>query len=355
MTSGSFDASRPDGGDLRGALQRLPDRLRLLATRDLRGLALPEAATVTGVVVSAAGDAALDADLAVASVGVEATVPVAVVRGGLLPAWVGPTSLVVVVALGRVDRRNRDVLAAGVAAGATVVVLTADTAFAGDAVAAGARVVALEAADVQPRLLPGIVLVPLVGVLEAAGLFAGAGAVMATALDQAALTTAACAVQPEGRDRSDAAGLARRIGRTLPLIYAAEGVGGAAAQWWKSAVNQSAKLVAFANGVPAMAHSELAMFGQAGDLTRQVFTMVLLRLPTEVEGSLAADQLDRFDELFAEVVAQVLVVPCQARGLAAYLDLAIRGQWVGLELAHLAGVDPSAMSILDEFWAATGQ
>ncbi len=352
MTTGPFDASRPDGGDLRGALELLPQRLSLLATRELEGLGLPATDLVTGVVVCAAGDDALDADQAVAMVSTEATVPVVVHRGGRLPGWVGPTTLVVVVALTRVDDRSRHVLEAARTAGADVVVVTADAGFAGDAVVAGARVFALERADVAPRVLPGIVLVPVLAIFEAVGLFPGAGGIMAGALAQVALATSACAAEPEGRNRPESAALARRIDRTLPLVYGADGVGGAAARWWKSAVNQSAKLAAFADGVPSMAYSELAMFGQAGDLTRQVFTMVLLRAPADVEGSLAAGQLDRFDELFGEVVNDVLTVTTEARSLAAYFDLAVRGQWVGVELANLAGVDPSAVSILNEFWAA---
>lgn len=335
---------------MRAALMLLPQRLSLLATRDLDGLALPTGDALGGVVVCAAGDDAIDADLVAAMVSAESTVPVVVCRGGRLPGWVSSTTLVVIVALTRTDERSRHVLGAATEQGAEVVVLTADGAFAGDTVVAGARVQAFERADVAPRLLPGIVLVGLIGIFEAVGLFAGAGALMAGALAQAALVSAECAQLPEGRERPATATMARHIGRTLPLVYGAEGVAGTAAKWWKSAVNQSAKLPAFADGVPAMAYAEFAMFGQAGDLTRQVFTMILLRPPVDVEGTLASGQLDRFGALFSEVVAEVMTVSTEARGLAAYLDLAIRGQWVGVELANLAGVDPSAVSYLREFW-----
>lgn len=345
-----FDASVPDGGDLRGALETLPRRLAALATRDLSGLALPSGDAVTGVLVCAAGDDALDADLAAAMVGPEVSVPVVVNRGGRLPGWVGAGSVVLVVALTRVDDRSRHVLEAATGTGATVVVVTADSGFAADAVVAGARVCALDAGDVAPRLLPGVVLVPLLGLLEALGLFPGAGGVVSAAFAVAAATTAECAAAPEGRKRPETASLARKVDRTLPLVYGADGVPGFAAKWWKSAVNQSAKLPAFADGVPSMTYSEFSMFGQAGDLTRQVFTMILLRAPRDVEGSLAAGQLDRFDERFSEVVNDVKTVETEGRGLAAYLDLAIRGQWVGMELANLAGVDPSTVAIMDEFW-----
>ncbi|MBS1848342.1 MAG: hypothetical protein JST73_08700 [Actinobacteria bacterium] len=352
MTTG-FDASVPDRGDLRGALGTLGNRLAALAARDLSGLGLPSGDSVTGVVVCAAGDDALDGDFAVAMVAPEVAIPVAVVRGGRLPGWVGPTTVVVVVALARTDDRCRHVLDAAVSAGADVVVITADPDFASVAVVAGARVCALDPSDVAPRLLPGVVLMPLLGVFEAIGVFPGAGGVVSAAFAVAASVTLECGATPVGRNRPETATLARRIGRTLPLVYGADGVPGFAAKWWKSAVNQSAKLPAFADGVPSMTYSEFSMFGQAGDLTRQVFTMVLLRAPRDVEGTLAAGQLDRFEDQFREVVADVSTITTEARGVAAYLDLAIRGQWVAVELANLAGVDPSTVSIMDDFWTTS--
>ena len=39
--------------------------------------------------------------------------------------------------------------------------------------------------------------------------------------------------------------LARRIGRTFPLVYGSAGLGAMAARWWKGEVNRNAKSPAF--------------------------------------------------------------------------------------------------------------
>ena len=49
-----------------------------------------------------------------------------------------------------------------------------------------------------------------------------------------------------------AAELARRIGRTIPLVYGPRGVAAVAAQWWKACVNLNAKAPAFAAALPAL-------------------------------------------------------------------------------------------------------
>ena len=50
-----------------------------------------------------------------------------------------------------------------------------------------------------------------------------------------------------------------------------------AATRWKTQVNENAKVPAFANAMPELCHNEICGWGQHGDLTRQVFQLVLLR------------------------------------------------------------------------------
>ena len=71
--------------------------------------------------------------------------------------------------------------------------------------------------------------------------------------------------------------LARRIGRTIPLIYGGGGFGAVAAMRWKCSMNENAKAPAFWNVYPELDHNEICGWGQHGDVTRQVFTLVELR------------------------------------------------------------------------------
>ena len=77
--------------------------------------------------------------------------------------------------------------------------------------------------------------------------------------------------------RNPARELARKIGRTIPIIYGSGGLGGVAALRWKQSVNENAKAPAFWNEYPELDHNEVCGWGQHGDVTRQVFTLVELR------------------------------------------------------------------------------
>ncbi len=66
--------------------------------------------------------------------------------------------------------------------------------------------------------------------------------------------------------------LARRIGRTMPLVYGGGVLGEAAAWRWKGQFNENPKLAAFCNRVPELTHNEIAGWAVNGDVTRQVFT-----------------------------------------------------------------------------------
>ncbi len=141
--------------------------------------------------------------------------------------------------------------------------------------------------------------------------------------------------------------LARRIGRTFPLVYGSSGIGAVAARWWKDEVNRNAKSPAFAAELPGLTYGELAGWGQSGDVTRQVLTLVELR-----HGGESPRTADLFAAVTAatdEVMAAVLEV--QAAGdddLTRFFDLALIGQLLSLHLAAQEGVDPGPTPAIDE-------
>ena len=71
--------------------------------------------------------------------------------------------------------------------------------------------------------------------------------------------------------------VARLIGRTIPLIYGSEGLTAVAARRWKTQINENAKTPAFFAVQPELSHNEVAGWGQNGDVTRQVLSLVTLR------------------------------------------------------------------------------
>jgi glucose/mannose-6-phosphate isomerase len=192
------------------------------------------------------------------------------------------------------------------------------------------------------RAALGATIVPLLVALGRAGL----GPDSATAVQTAAETLAGrrdALLAPNGVP----AELARRLGRTIPLIYGSGGVTAVAAQWWKTQVNLNAKAPAFAATVPELTHDELAGWGQGGDVTRQTMSLVLLR---------HAGEGPRTAGLFAAVRAatdEVMAGIFEVRGdgdddLTRFLHLTLLGTLVSLHLAAGEGVDPGPVPAVDE-------
>jgi hypothetical protein len=141
--------------------------------------------------------------------------------------------------------------------------------------------------------------------------------------------------------------LARRLGRTIPLVYGSAGATAVAAQWWKTQVNLNAKAPAFAATLPDLTHDELAGWGQGGDVTRQTMSLVLLRHAGEGPrtGGLFAAVRAATDEVMADVFE------VQGEGddeVSRFFDLTFVGTLVSLYLAAGEGVDPGPVPAVDE-------
>ena len=209
---------------------------------------------------------------------------------------------------------------------------------------ASAPVVAVDATIPMPRAAVGAVAIPPLVVLDQLGLVG----------DMAPMIDAAVA-QVDRRIRTldesgDAVALARRIGRTLPVIYGGGPVGGVAARRWKNQCNENAKVAAFANTLPEMTHNEICGWGQHGDVTRQVFTVVLLR--HDLEHPQISRRFPIVDELLDEVVAGIYTVEAAGEGaLAQLFDLMVHGDLVSLHLAANEGLDPGPVPVLDDIKA----
>jgi len=140
--------------------------------------------------------------------------------------------------------------------------------------------------------------------------------------------------------------VARCIGRTIPLVHGVHALGAAAAARWKAVVNQYAKTPAFSNAYPELCHDEVAGWGQHGDVTRQVITLVSLR--HDGEHPQAAQHVDRVVDELREVVAGTVSVRADGEGaLAQLLDLIFVGDAVALHLAAAAGIDPGPAPMIE--------
>src|SRR6202035_1966921 len=207
---------------------------------------LPEREYVENVVVLGMGGSGLGGDVMVAVAGPFVPVPIAVVKSYDLPDFVGRGSLVFAISFS--GNTEETVEAAGEGGNARA----------------------------RPRAGIGAMAIPPLVVLEDIGLFPGAATWVALAVDQLKYRRDRL-VQPG----STAEEVARRIGRTIPLIHGAQAVGAAASLRWKAQVNENAKSPAFAAVYPELCHNEIAGWGQHGDVTRQIITLINLRHDAE--------------------------------------------------------------------------
>lgn len=310
------------------------------AARGLDGL--PEREYVENVVVLGMGGSGIAGDVMVAVAGPFLPVPVVVVKSYDRPDFVGPGSLVFAISFSGDTEETVEAAGEAASAGASLVTVTSGGELAKLAEEWGAPIVSVPAGIPQPRAALGAMAVPPLIVLEEIGLFPGASQWAALAVEQL-LRRRDMLLRPG----SLAEDVASRIGRTLPLIYGAHSLGATAALRWKTQVNENAKSPAFWSVLPELCHNEIAGWGQHGDVTRQLITLVSLR--HDAEHPQVVRRIELVSEMLREVVSEVVEVRAQGEGdLAQLLDLILIGDFVSLHLAAREGIDPGPVPVLDD-------
>ena len=313
------------------------------ASAEAEGIdALPERTEVENVVVLGMGGSGVAGDILLATAGPFMAVPVVVVKSYTLPAFVGEGSLVFAISFSGNTEETVEAASEAAVQGARVVAVTSGGELARLAAAWGSPVVSVPAELPQPRTAVGAMAIPPLVILEQIGLFPGATQWIDLAVEQL----------ERRRDQlvagtGPAAEIARKIGRTIPLVNSSGALGHAAAQRWKTQVNEIAKAPAFYSVHPELCHNELQGWGQHGDVTRQLFTLVNLR--HDSEHPQVSRRFELVAELVREVVAGIEEVHAEGDGdLAQLLDLMLVGDFVALHMAAAEGIDPGPVPIIDE-------
>lgn len=323
------------------AAASLPEQLAD-AARVAQEVRLPDLGEVRHVVVAGMGASGLAGSVVAAATAGSLPVPCVVTSSYDLPAWVGPRTIAFALSWSGDTEETVSAASAAVAAGATLVAVTGGGELAALAERAGATVVPVPAGIPQSRAALGAVSAPPLVLLGRMGLVEDQRPRLAAAVDQLF----------RRRDQlvshlSPARDVARRIGRTFPLVHGSPGLAGVAARRWKAQVNGNAKSPAFWSAQPGLCHDELAGWGQSGDVTRQILTLVTLR--RQNEHPRVARRFDTVTELLREVVGDVVEVWAEGQGeLAHFFDLAIFGDMVSLNLAGREGLDPGPVPALTD-------
>jgi glucose/mannose-6-phosphate isomerase len=326
----------------------LPEQVRLAvgsAEAVLRHTALPRLADIRSVVIFGMGNSATAAQ-AVAAYGVgRSSVPIWVGNGYESPAFVGPHTLAFAVSA---SGGTEETIAAASAArdqGAHLVVVAGAGALA--AMAEGSELPLFGVpAGPAPRTALGALIVPILSTLSRVGIVPDVTA----ALDGVGTSLSRrrdALVGPSG----SAEEVARLIGRTIPLVYGSEGLTAVAARRWKTQINENAKTPAFVASQPELSHNEVAGWGQHGDVTRQVLSLITLRHAGE------NPQVARRFALVVEATDEVManVIPVWAEGdddLGRFFDLVLFGDLVSLHMAGREETDPGPVPALNDVESA---
>jgi glucose/mannose-6-phosphate isomerase len=332
---------RLDSQDMFGVTAAFPEQVEAAAsaTGGLEGL--PGHDDIDSVLVTGMGGSGIAGDLVAAVSSPFLPVPMVVSKGYAPPGFVSPGTLCFAVSFSGNTEETIEAAQAAVAAGARVVAVCRGGELGELAREWGVPHVPIPEGIPQPRAGLGALAIPMLTVLERVGLFPGASAWVDAAVAQLKIRRDAVFAG----DSADE--IARTIGRTIPLVIGAGPIGQVAAQRWKAQVNENAKAPAFNATIPELCHNEVCGWGQHGDMTRQVFTLVELR--HDEEHPQEARRFDLVRELLAEVVHEVIEVRAIGEGaLAQGLDLMLLGDFVSLQMAFNEGIDPGPVPVLDD-------
>jgi glucose/mannose-6-phosphate isomerase len=337
-----------------GILSALPEQLA--SAHEVAGKvsasALPDAAAVDRIVTLGMGGSGIAGNVLQAVGTATLPVPVTVLKHYRTPAFVNERTLAFALSYSGNTEETLEMARGALAAGATLIAVSGGGELARLAEESGSLHVPCPDDILMPRLALGALVAPLLVVLFRMGLLPEAHAGLLRAQEQLAHRREQCKPAVDG-DRNPARELARKIGRTIPIIYGSGGLGGVAAMRWKQSVNENAKAPAFWNEYPELDHNEVCGWGQHGDVTRQVFTLIELRHGLEhprLEQRAAATR-----ELIDETLVQILTVEAEGEGrLAQLLDLIYVGDWTSYYLALENDVDPGPIDAIMQLKAALG-
>lgn len=318
------------------------------ASQALDEVELPAHEDIADVLVLGAGVAGQAAALLVEVAGPLMAVPVVVQRGHGAPNFVDATTLAVAISPDGDTEETVEAARAAVDDGARLLCVSRGGELARLAADAGGA--HLEAVPEVPteRVALGALAVPALLAFERLGFYPGGRTWIDAAASQLARRRDALITEDNLARR-----LARRLGRTFPIVYGGDGLGGLAAQRWKSQFNTNAKVAAFAGSVPELTHDEVCGWGQDGDVTRQVFQLFVLR--HGFEHPQVARRLTVLQDMLDEVVGAVHTVEAEGDGaLAQLLDLVLVGDLTSLHAAAEQGVDPGPVPVLAEIRERAG-
>jgi glucose/mannose-6-phosphate isomerase len=327
---------RLDRSDMLGAAAALPGQVRD-AWAISRSLALPEShRAVASVAVLGMGGSAIGGDLVRAIWADRLRVPVEVIRGYELPAWVGPTTLVVASSHSGTTEETISTFEQAAARRAPCAIISTGGTLLEVARRAGLPFLAFPGGG-QPRASVGYSATLLAGLLERAGLLDLADAEVDAAAHAADIRVAASAPDLPTAE-NEAKRLAWTIVDRLPIIEAS-GLLAAVARRWKTQLNENGKTSATWEELPEATHNAVVGYPQP-DTLKDHLIVVFLESDHDHERDRLRARFSRELLDSSGVAHEVIAVSGDGR-FGTALDAIVRGDFASIYLGALYGVDPT--------------
>lgn len=300
------------------------------------------------------GGSGIGGDAAAAAADASGRAPVVPHRTYGLPAWCGPSSLVVASTYSGGTEEVLDAFRAATGKGLRGLAVTSGGALAEEGTSAGWAVVRV-ASGLMPRYAVGwMTAAPalVLGRLGLLGLPDGWAGEAAELLEDRIGEWGPDVPAAENRAKA----LAAELDGALPVVWGGDGASGVAALRWACDLNENAKIPAHAACLPEGDHNEIVAWAREGAEGRPSGRRVLvwLRSPGEPPGVAA-----RFPATSEEVRDAFDVVrEVEGRGrdpLTRFLDLALLGGFVSVYLALLRDVDPVPVPSIDRLKERLGR
>jgi glucose/mannose-6-phosphate isomerase len=332
-----------DPGGMRGHLEGFADQLRD-AVAIGRGTPLSVSGDgITSVVVAGMGGSAIGGELAAGYLAGSMSVPLSVMRGYSLPAYVGPSTLVYVSSYSGNTEETLSGYAEARDRGARIVCSTTGGGVGSIADEHGHDVVRVPT-GYPPRAALGFGLVPLLFVLGRLGLAPDPSDDIADAIE-----TASTHIERLGLavplSENEAKGLASWLFGHVPVIYGSVPVTSVVANRWCGQLAENSKVVAHRNELPEMNHNEIVGWSGSrpvGGDARVVF------LRDQDDHPRVARRAEITREAIAGGGTEVRdVVSRGETKLARLISLVQLGDFVSFYLAMLGGIDPTPVAPID--------
>ena len=332
-----------DSIDYFGMVKGLPEQfINALANADKVDLSPIDPTIIKNILVLGLGGSGVSGDVVQSVISDTAKVPVLVSKHYELPAYVDSSTLVIAASYSGGTEETLSAFTQAKEQGAQIIAISSGGKLKEWALETKNCVHFQTQEELQPRAALGAMTSSIFTALDKLGIYPGGIEQCQAAVVQLEKRKQECMDYNSSNVATD---LAKKIGSTIPIFYGGDALGAVGAYRFKCEVNEIAKAPAYNHYYPELCHNEIVGYGQHGDLTRQLLTLVELRNDYEHPQTVKRFEITR--ELIRETLVDVLEFRAQGDNKFAQLcDTFYVASFTTVYMAFNAQVDPGPADVI---------